>query len=121
MAVESKKKEMERNNKKRNYSAVMQPEIRTAFFGMTKPSADAAILQFIAPSIVEEPVFRNLIVALRDAGTNYVPPKRHALGLNSSQTMTVEMHLVAWMRGFLGKAEDAGTAQRLHWSRCHSD
>lgn len=99
VAVESKKKETERNDKKRNFSAIMQPEIRDAFFVMTKPSADAAILQFIVrcgipPSIVEESVFRNLIVALRDAGTNYVPPKRHALGLNSSQTMTEEMQVV---------------------------
>ena len=60
VALESKKKEKEKNEKKRNYSAAMQPQIRDSLFAMTKPSADAAILQFIVrcgipPSIVEEP------------------------------------------------------------------
>lgn len=98
VALECKKKENEKNEKKRNYSAAMQPQIRDSLFAMTKPSADAAILQFIVrcgipPSIIEEPLFRNLIVALRDAETNYIPPKRHAFGLNASQIMNEETQL----------------------------
>ena len=55
---------------------------------MSRPSADAAIMQFIvlcgiAPSIVEKPVLRNIITALRDAGPLYLPPKRHDFGVNA--------------------------------------
>ena len=91
-ATISKKKKSE----KRDFASMSQSDIVVSMKSMTKPLADSAILQFIvtlglSASIVEDQSFRNLAIALRDAGPNYVPPKRHLLGLNKTTFVPAEM------------------------------
>ena len=93
--INARKEKKQKADKKRVWENMMsQPAINDALSAMSRPSADAAIMQFIvlggvAPSIVEKPCFRNLIIALRDAGPHYVPPKRHEFGVNA-YNMTAE-------------------------------
>ena len=73
-AIATRIAEQTKKDRKRSFSKVaIQPVINQALSSMSRPSADAAIMQYvvlcgIAPSIVEVPVFRNMITALRDAG-----------------------------------------------------
>ena len=87
MATSKAKKDQDGSNK-RGFSAMSQPGIATSLNKQNRPAADMAIMQFIvglglSASIVEEPYFRVMVTALRDAGPNYLPPKRHAFGLDS--------------------------------------
>jgi hypothetical protein len=50
-----------------------------------RPLVDAAILEFlimqgISVHVVNSPEFLNMVRKIRDAGANYAPPNRHALG-----------------------------------------
>ena len=70
------------------FSPISQPGIATSLNKQNRPAADMAIMQFIvglglSASIVEKPYFRVMVTALRDAGPNYLPPKRHAFDLDS--------------------------------------
>lgn len=93
-AAMAKKKKSE----KRDFASMSQTDIAVSMKSVTKPLADSAILQFIvtlglSPSIVEDQSFRMMVTALRDAGPNYVPPKRHAFGLDNNTFANTEMQL----------------------------
>ena len=56
----------------------------------SKPLADAAVLEFLvtqglAASFVDSYSFRKLLKAVRDAGSNYLPPLSHALGKDAAR------------------------------------
>ena len=55
-----------------------------------RPDADAAILQFlvsegISPAIAQKSSFRNMLRKVSSSGSQYIPPKPHDFGLNSSR------------------------------------
>ena len=61
----------------------------------SKPLADAAVLVFLvtqglAASFVDSYSFRKLLKAVRDAGSNYLPPLSHALGRDAARANNSE-------------------------------
>lgn len=61
----------------------------------SKPLADAAVLEFLvtqglAASFVDSCSFRKLLKAVRDAGSNYLPPLSHALGRDAARANNSE-------------------------------
>lgn len=64
------------------------PCIINALKAQGSPLADQAIFAFVVvqgipPSVINSDEFRRMIVAVRNAGTNYLPPNRHSFGLDT--------------------------------------
>ena len=88
----AKKKDEEQKSNKRNCSSLSTTsDISVILKGQSKPIADTACLEFIvslglSASVVEAPAFRNMIRQVAGAGSGYCPPRRQALGLDSSRS-----------------------------------
>jgi hypothetical protein len=86
-----KKQEQQKSNKRAHSSLSTAVDIGAILKGQGKPLADSACLEFIiseglSASIVESPAFRNLIRQVASAGSGYCPPRRQALGLDSTRS-----------------------------------
>jgi hypothetical protein len=79
------------SQKKRVYADLTSPDqssLVRSFATQASPIADSAILRFIvsqglAPSLVNDESFKNMLTAVRATPINYAPPTSHSLGINT--------------------------------------